>query len=199
MIQFCRDSKLNVDVFKYLETGLVRNLFIRHKHKLAHLWEEHVYEVVEQPQTVIPVFKVKKEGVENSYHVPYRYLLLPINHIPFDDRISQLDKKPTKMQKCKNVVILQIKILFHQKAQKNQKMKMVLGISSNANASDGISLNSVQDTKGTLNNETPDSNPIRNNYFLSSSYSNDGLINNQTLVNKYLHLSLVVIGPSVFF
>ena len=45
---------------------------------------------------------------------------------------------------------------------------------SNENASDDISLNSVQDRKGTLNNETPDSNPIRNNSFLSSSYSNYG-------------------------
>ena len=67
---------------------LVRNVNVRGKHKLADLWEEPVYIVVDQPCNEIPVFKVRKEVQKEKekqvFRTLHRNLLLPVNHLPLD-------------------------------------------------------------------------------------------------------------------
>ena len=63
---------------------VVRNVGLRGKNKLADLYEIDIYEVIEQPNVNVPVFKVQKEGSKGPVHTLHRNLLLPVNHLPLD-------------------------------------------------------------------------------------------------------------------
>ena len=63
---------------------LVRNVGLRGKNKLADLYEIDIYEVIEQPNVNVPVFKVQKEGSKGPVRTLHRNLLLPVNHLPLD-------------------------------------------------------------------------------------------------------------------
>ncbi len=81
---------------------LVRNTGIRGKCKLANKWEDVAYEVVDQPDSDIPVFVVKKEGSHTATRTLHRNMLLPINFLPLPHSV---DKKSTitevKVEKTK--------------------------------------------------------------------------------------------------
>ena len=61
---------------------LVKNVTIRGKNKLANVWEDPVYQVVEQPNKDIPVFVVKREDGKGNKRTLHRNLLLPVNFLP---------------------------------------------------------------------------------------------------------------------
>ena len=51
------------------------------KHKLADLWEQDPYIVMNQPNSDIPVYTVKKENGEGKPRTLHRNLLLPIGYV----------------------------------------------------------------------------------------------------------------------
>lgn len=61
---------------------LVRNLGVRGKQKLADQWEKDVYIVVDQPNTDVPVYHVKREHGRGVPRLLHRNLLLPFMGIP---------------------------------------------------------------------------------------------------------------------
>jgi transposase InsO family protein len=81
------DRKTRGSVLQLGDRVLVRNVKIRGKRKLADNWEEDAYDVLEQPNKDIPVYKVKKENGTGSTRVLHRNLLLPINTLPLDIQI----------------------------------------------------------------------------------------------------------------
>ena len=68
-----------------LQTGdrvLVRRVGIQGKHKLANLWEDTAYQVLEQPDPSVPVFKVACEDRKGRVRALHRNMLLPIGTVP---------------------------------------------------------------------------------------------------------------------
>ena len=51
------------------------------KHKLTNYWEDDAYIVIDQPNSDIPVYKVRKENNEGKVRTRHRNLLLPIGFI----------------------------------------------------------------------------------------------------------------------
>ncbi|KAL5006250.1 hypothetical protein ScPMuIL_015056, partial [Solemya velum] len=77
---------------------LVRKVGLKGRHKLADKWEEHPYVVIEQPNTDIPVFKVRHiDG--HSTKVLHRNMLLPLGEkttttVHTTDALTELDRRP---------------------------------------------------------------------------------------------------------
>ncbi|MCG8094292.1 MAG: DDE-type integrase/transposase/recombinase [Candidatus Thiodiazotropha endolucinida] len=61
---------------------LIRNVGLRGKCKLADKWEKDVYLVVEQPNTEVPVYVVKREHGKGIRRMLHRNLLLPFMALP---------------------------------------------------------------------------------------------------------------------
>lgn len=57
---------------------LVKVVAFDGKHKIADRWEDTPYIVLQQPNTNVPVFKVKREDGEGRCKTLHRNLLLPI-------------------------------------------------------------------------------------------------------------------------
>ena len=58
---------------------------LKGKHKIQGHWQHTIYEVIEQPFSKIPVFKIKSmEGEDIGVKIVHRNLLLPLFSDPFD-------------------------------------------------------------------------------------------------------------------
>jgi len=83
---------------------LVRNVGLQGRHKIANRWSEEIYVVVEQPNTDIPVFVVKREGKSQATRTLHRNLLLPVNFLPLPHDLKQERevhvKKPAEEQEA---------------------------------------------------------------------------------------------------
>ena len=67
------------------------------KHKIQDRWENTIYEVVEQPLSKMPVFKVKPMEGDEKTKVVHRNLLLPLfsessDHTSESDTKSMVDQ-----------------------------------------------------------------------------------------------------------
>lgn len=82
------DKKVRGAVISVGDRVLVKNLAFKGRHKLANRWEEDIYEVVEQPNTDVPVFVVKKEGRGRATRTLHRNLLLPVNYLPLPEDVN---------------------------------------------------------------------------------------------------------------
>ena len=76
------DMKSRGAVVRIGDRVLVRNVAFKGKHKLADRFQEEVYEVLEQPNPDIPVYRVRSEGKTGQGIWRHRNLLLPISAIP---------------------------------------------------------------------------------------------------------------------
>ena len=64
---------------------LLRHTAFKGKHKIQDHWEHTIYEVIEQPFSKIPVFKIKSvEGEDIRVKIVHRNLLLPLFSDPSD-------------------------------------------------------------------------------------------------------------------
>ena len=77
---------------------LVRNVAFKGKHKLADKWEEDVYIVLEQPNSEIPVYVVRRENGEGSNRTLHRNMLLSLATVPLD--------RPVRKKKINTVLQL---------------------------------------------------------------------------------------------
>lgn len=75
------DRKIRGSGLQVGDAVLIKNVDLRGKHKIADRWGSKVYVVVEQPNSDIPVYRVKHES---SVKVMHRNLLLPVC-LPFPD------------------------------------------------------------------------------------------------------------------
>ncbi len=67
---------------------LVRKVGIQGKHKLADRWEQSMYKIVNK-RPDLPVYTVELEDGGGGKRVLHRNLLLPCNHLPFDEPESK--------------------------------------------------------------------------------------------------------------
>ena len=74
---------------------LVRKVALQGRQKLANKWEDHIYNVMKQPSTDIPVFVVKREDGQGRERTLHRNMLLPVNHLPIRTQETK-QKKPEK-------------------------------------------------------------------------------------------------------
>ena len=74
----------------------MKNVTIRGKHKLADLWEQKPYTVLDQPCADIPVYRVRMEDGTGRIRTLHRNLLLPIGSIPLQETLQPrlLHKRP---------------------------------------------------------------------------------------------------------
>ena len=72
---------------------LVRNVSIRGKHKQANLWEDVAYEVIEHPNSDVPVYKICREGHTGKTRTLHRNLLLPISSRPLQMKNVKIPEK----------------------------------------------------------------------------------------------------------
>ena len=64
---------------------LLRHNAFKGKHKIQDHWQHPIYEVIEQPFSKIPVFKIKSLGGDNDgVKIVHRNLLLPLYSDPSD-------------------------------------------------------------------------------------------------------------------
>ncbi len=76
------DKKVRGATVSVGDRVLVRNVGLKGKHKLANIWEDYIYEVLEQPNDDIPVYVVQKEG-SRSKKTLHRNMLFHV--LPLDD------------------------------------------------------------------------------------------------------------------
>ena len=88
------DKKTSDQSLKFGDKVLVRNLGIKGRHKLADLWEETIYEIIDQPNLDIPVYKVKKEGTKSGTRTLHRNLLFPLSGLPIEFDHDVILSKP---------------------------------------------------------------------------------------------------------
>ena len=83
----------------YIHVGdrvLVKVVSFDGRHKLADRWEEIPYEVIDQPNPEIPVYKVRKENGEGSVRTLHRNLLYPIStslDMPVDEILPEVPNR----------------------------------------------------------------------------------------------------------
>ena len=75
------DIKTRGSVLQIGDKVLVKRLAFDGKHKLTNYWEDDAYIVIDQPNSDIPVYKVRKENNEGKVRTLHRNLLLPIGFI----------------------------------------------------------------------------------------------------------------------
>ena len=75
---------------------LVKVVSFDGRHKLADRWEEIPYEVIDQPNPEIPVYKVRKENGEGPVRTLHRNLLYPIStslDMPVDETLPEVPNR----------------------------------------------------------------------------------------------------------
>ena len=83
----------------YIHIGdrvLVKVVSFDGRHKLADRWEEIPYEVIDQPNFEIPVYKVRKENGEGPIRTLHRNLLYPISTLldmPVDETLPEVPNR----------------------------------------------------------------------------------------------------------
>ena len=83
----------------YIHVGdrvLVKVVSFDGRHKLADRWEEIPYEVIEQPNPEIPVYKVRKENGEGPVRTLHRNLHYPIStslDMPVDETLPEVQNR----------------------------------------------------------------------------------------------------------
>ncbi|XP_078332152.1 uncharacterized protein LOC144625379 [Crassostrea virginica] len=94
------DSKVRESTVQVGDRVLIRNVGLKGKNKLADKWARDIYIVINQPNSDIPVFQVKKESGNEKIKTLHRNMLLPISFIP---RLSEQSKIiPTPSQSVQN-------------------------------------------------------------------------------------------------
>ena len=76
------DLKVRESQLRPGDRVLVRNLGLKGKNKLADKWEKDVYLVVDQPNSEVPVYVVKREHGKGMRKLLHRNLLLPFMALP---------------------------------------------------------------------------------------------------------------------
>lgn len=97
------DTKVRESTVSVGDRVLVRNVGLKGKHKLADKWARDPYVVVSQPNSDIPVFKVKKEHGGDKIKTLHRNMLLPISYIPSVKDTKQRVTKGTFVSNDKHV------------------------------------------------------------------------------------------------
>ena len=59
------------------------------KHKIEDRWENTIYEVIEQPLSEMPVFKIKSMEGDDNMKVVHQNLLLPLFTDPSDHTVTR--------------------------------------------------------------------------------------------------------------
>ena len=83
----------------YIHVGdrvLVKVVSFDGRHKLADRWEEIPYDVIDQPNPEIPVYKVRKENGEGPVRTLHRNLLYPIStslDMPVDETLPEVPNR----------------------------------------------------------------------------------------------------------
>lgn len=91
------DRKVRETSVRVGDRVLIRNVGLKGKQKLADKWARDPYIVVSQPNSEIPVFRVKKEYGQGKTKVLHRNMLLPIPYIPnFSDVEQSQSNKSVK-------------------------------------------------------------------------------------------------------
>ncbi|VDI70609.1 Hypothetical predicted protein [Mytilus galloprovincialis] len=80
------DEKIRGAVLNTGDRVLVKILAFEGKHKLSDRWENDPYIILEQPNSEIPVFVVRKENGEGRKRTLHRNLLLPIGSVSMDEQ-----------------------------------------------------------------------------------------------------------------
>jgi hypothetical protein len=98
------DLKTRGAIVEVGDKVLVKTLAFDGKHKLADRWEEEVYIVLEQPNTSIPVFVVRRENGEGRKRTLHRNHLLPIGTLqrppePMEDKPTPAPRHKKRTQR----------------------------------------------------------------------------------------------------
>ena len=86
------DCKVRCTQLKVGDIVLLKQTAFKGKHKIQDIWENIIYEVIEQPLGKIPVFKIKSMKGDDKTKVVHRNLLLPLFSDP-SDHTSESDTK----------------------------------------------------------------------------------------------------------
>ena len=90
------DSKVRASTIQEGDTVLIRNDGLKGKYKLADKWARDTYIVINQPNSEIPVFQVKKETGNEKIKTSQRNILLPISFIPILSEQSRIIQIPSQ-------------------------------------------------------------------------------------------------------
>ncbi|XP_063438199.1 uncharacterized protein LOC134719148 [Mytilus trossulus] len=88
------DEKIRGAVLNTGDRVLVKILAFEGKHKLSDRWENDPYIILEQPNSEIPVFVVRKENGEGRKRTLHRNLLLPIGSVSMDEQEPEDTPQP---------------------------------------------------------------------------------------------------------
>jgi len=75
---------------------LVKLVGLKGKQKLANIWEDAVFTVLEQTSEDIPVFVVQREDKKGKKRTLHRNMLLPVNFLPLERTPDQPQEKTTR-------------------------------------------------------------------------------------------------------
>ena len=90
------DTKVKGATLQHYDRVLVKIVAFDGRHKIADKWEEDIYVIVSQPNSDIPVFKVRKENGTGRDRVLHRNLLLPVGSVESDDNQPQPNRMPRR-------------------------------------------------------------------------------------------------------
>ena len=90
------DTKVKGATLQPYDRVLVKIVAFDGRHKIADKWEEDIYVIVSQPNSDIPVFKVRKENETGRDRVLHRNLLLPVGSVESDDSQPQPIRMPRR-------------------------------------------------------------------------------------------------------
>lgn len=93
------DSKVREATVHVGDRVLIRNVGLKGKNKLADKWARDTYIVINQPNSDIPVFQVRKEFGNEKTKTLHRNMLLPISYIP---KLSDQSKPSPTLPKHSN-------------------------------------------------------------------------------------------------
>ena len=90
---------------KVVDKVLLKCTAFKGKHKIQDIWENTIYEVVEQPLGKISVFKIKSMEGDDKMKVVHRNLLLPLFSDP-SDHTSESDTKSMVHQTVRTLEVI---------------------------------------------------------------------------------------------
>ena len=87
------DRKIRGAVLAPGDIVLIRNVAFKGKHKIEDRWQEDLYQVMEQPNPNIPVYKVKPKDHQGKEKTLHRNLLLPLFSLPIEEPLEEGSKQ----------------------------------------------------------------------------------------------------------